>query len=311
MKVLYILDHYLSYHIDVFLALSKELEQYDIKTYIISKKDKDGENFYIIKQPGISELDKLIKLVEKEEIDIIHAFSFGYSGILAKYLADKTKKKLFYTFIRNPFTNNKLINNLIYKYLEEFLIKNSTFILPRKIAFPFKPRYILPIGINLKDYNKDANNDLIIAFDLYNYRFINTGSNVDILINQALTFSNVAPEIYIKIYSNQLRKNKLNKNIEILKLSKDYQAGIYYHGYTDQFIDLFLLKNLARGGKAIINSNSPLAESFDEINLFKDSKDIVNKILDLRNIDQNYSKILDDYDIKKLAPLYKYAYSNT
>ncbi len=309
MKVLYILDHYLTYHIDVFQSLSKELEPYDIKTYIVANKEQDGENFYLVKQPK-ADLDRLLKLINKENIDIIHAFSFGYSGILARYLADRSKTALFYTFLRNPFTNNKLINNLIANYLDRILLKDAILILPKKINFPIEPRYIIPLGIDMKNYQKDADNH-VIAFDIYNYRFMNIGSNVEILLNQAVTLYNISPKLLIRIYTNDVKKYKNKyKNVEILKLGKDYNAGIYFHGYTDQFLDLFLIKNLARGGKAMVNHNSPLADMFEDNSVFKDSKDVASKIVDLLEAQPDYSNIFEYYNIKRLAPLYKYAYSN-
>lgn len=310
MKVLYILDHYLNNHLDIFQELSKELEVYEINTYIVTNKQKDGENFYLIKQPK-TDLDRLLKLVEKEKIDRVHAFSFGYSGILARYLVNRTKIPLFYTFLRNPFTNNRLINNIIMNYLNKLLLKDAILILPKKIpGFPIEPKYILPLGIDVKKYQKDACN-YIIAFDIYNYRFMNISSNVDILLNQAPTIANILPNITIRLYTNDVKKYKVNyKNVEIQKISKDYKAGIYFHGYTDQFIDLFMVKNLARGGKTIINHNSPLADMFGDESIFRDSKDVASKISDLLQLQSDYSDVLDYYNIKRLAPLYKYAYSN-
>ncbi|MCX8154627.1 MAG: hypothetical protein N3C61_02245 [Candidatus Micrarchaeota archaeon] len=311
MKVLYILDSYLNYHIDVFAVLARELRSYDVIAYVISRREKENENFYIVKQPSISELNNLKKIVEKENIDIIHSFSFGYSGLISKYLSNMTKRKLFYTFIRDPFTGNSLVNNLIKKYLD-FLLRDAILVLPKKIrAFPIKPHYILPIGLDVSNPVKDADLNRIIAFDIYNYKFLNRGSNIRTLIDQAPTISNLSRDFKITIYSSDPKSySSTYKNLTIEPLSIKFRAGIYYHGYTDQFIDLFMIKNILRGGKVVLNSKSPLADMFDEHSIFNDSKELPMKIKDIRDLDVNYSEIVEQYNIKKLAPLYKYAYSN-
>lgn len=311
MKVLYVLDSYLNYHIDVFAGLAKELRSYDIIVYVISRKEREGENFYILKQPPLSELDNLKKIVEKEDIDIIHSFSFGYSGLISKYLSNMTKRKLFYTFIRDPFTNNSLVNNLIRKYLD-FLLKDAVLILPKKVrSFPIKPDYVLPIGLDISNQTRDADLNNVIAFDIYNYKFLNRGSNIKILIDQAPTLANISSDFKITVYSADPKSYaKTYQNVKIGSITMKFSAGIYYHGYTDQFIDLFMIKNILRGGKLIINSRSPLADMFDEYSVFNDSKELPMKIKEIKDREIDYSEIVEQYNIKKLAPLYKYAYSN-
>ncbi|MEM0456048.1 MAG: glycosyltransferase family 4 protein [Candidatus Anstonellales archaeon] len=311
MKILYILDHYLNYHLDIVAELARELKNYDITVYVVSRKERDGENFYMFKQPPITEINNLKKIVDREKIDIIHSFSFGYSGLLAKYLSNQTKKTLFYTFLRDPYTDNTLVNNLISKYLN-FLLKDSVLVLPTKINSPYlKPKYILPLGLNIDNYGDEFDNDLLIAFDVYNYKFLNKTSNINILIDHSHTLANLMPSLKIKIYTNNPRiYGKPHKNLDIREISKEFDAGIYYHGYQDQFIDLFMIKNMARGGKVVLSSKSPLSYMFDDICVFKDMKELPHKVEMVRESEQDYSKILEMYNIKKLAPLYKYAYSN-
>lgn len=312
MKIAYFLDSNNIYlYLPYLEIIRKYLAKEGIESIVFSPLKINSESSYIISLKDSIKISsniilKIKNITSKENIDIIHSFSFGGMGILAKHVSNQLKLKIIYTFLRDPYYKNKILDFVIEKYIK-FILDKSYLATPIYIP-DFNSDFILPFGIEEGKQTLDKNT--VGAID-----HLTPKSNIEMLLDVAATLSNLNPEYKIiisgwgdiKKYENYIKAKKIS-NVSITKL-KFFNPSIAFYASEDYWMPIHIIDNIKNGSIPLIYANAVYSRIFPKEYLFYNKSEIAHKIVEMEYKD-SLNSIVEQYNIKNVIKNYVNTYTN-
>ncbi len=239
-------------HKVIIFAPGKTKKDLELKNGTYNVRFAFLENPYNLSLPIVA-ISKIKQVLKKENIDVVHSFSIGKMGGLAREAAKSLEINLFYTFLVDPYFENPLLDKLVKKYLD-WLLKYGEVIFPTEYSqrlLNIKADYVLPLPIPEPQSNGEEKRKkyILTAWKL------TKDKKLDWLINAIPSLINVEPSIKLKIYGKGEEEKSLKSLIKQLglennvsinyqsDLSKIYQKSqIYYHASKKSLFSLSLLE---------------------------------------------------------------------
>jgi len=280
------------------------------------------EQGYNLSIPMVA-ISKLKQVLKAEEIDLVHSFSIGKMGGLAREAAKSMEIKMFYTFLVNPYFGNPLLDKLVKKYLD-WLLKYGEIIFPTELSqkiVGIEADYVLPLPISYPKEVEEKRKKYIISAGK-----LTKDKNLSWLINALPSLINVDPSIKYKIYGKGeeeknlkalIKQLGLNGNVTIsyqTDLSKAYQkAQVYYHASSKSLYSLSMMEAMSYGVVPLVYKDSAMRDVGLKDTIFEDKKDlthVVPRIMEqYEELRERARFIAQAYDIKNLIQEYKHVYS--